>query len=91
MTYSGHPCTQPYYRRRGGYGGTAIPDLRVFFHDTLRLDSEEITFPVKLFESVFDLLTNVPRFYELSINDRSKMKSYLIHVAGKIPSFLTKI
>jgi len=36
-------------------------------HNTLRLDSEEITFPVKHYESVFDLLTNVPRFYEPSI------------------------
>jgi len=36
-------------------------------HNTLGLDSEEKTFPVKHYESVFDLLTNVPRFYELSI------------------------
>ena len=35
---------------------------------TLHLVSEEITFPVKHYESVFDLLTNVPRFYEPSIN-----------------------
>jgi len=36
-------------------------------HNTLRLDSEEIAFPVKYYESVFDLLTNVPRFYEPSV------------------------
>ena len=35
-------------------------------HDTLRLDSEEIIFPVKHYESVFDLLTNIPQFYEPS-------------------------
>jgi hypothetical protein len=40
-----------------------------FLHNTLRLDSEEITFPVKHYESVFDLLTNVPRFYEPSIKE----------------------
>jgi len=38
-------------------------------HNTLRLDSEEITFPVKQYESVFDLLTNIPPFYEPSINE----------------------
>ena len=31
-----------------------------FLHNTLRLDSEEITFPVKHYESKFDLLTNIP-------------------------------
>jgi len=31
--------------------------------NTLRLDSEEITFPVKHYKSVFDFLTNIPRFY----------------------------
>jgi len=30
---------------------------------------EEITFPVKNYESVFDILTNIPRFYEPSINE----------------------
>jgi len=38
-------------------------------HNTLRLDSEEITFPVKHYESVFDLLTNIPHFYEPCINE----------------------
>ena len=38
-------------------------------HNKLRLDSDEITFPVKYYESVFYLLTNVPRFYELSIKE----------------------
>jgi len=38
-------------------------------HNTLRLNSEEKTFPVKYYESVFDLLTNVPRFYEPYIKE----------------------
>jgi len=33
-------------------------------HNTFRLDSEEIIFPVKHYVSVFGLLTNIPRFYE---------------------------
>jgi len=37
--------------------------------NTLHLDSEEITFHVKHYESVFDPLTNIPRFYEPSINE----------------------
>ena len=36
---------------------------------TLHLVSEEITFPVKHYESLFDLLTNVPRYNEPSINE----------------------
>ena len=39
-----------------------------FLHNTLRLDSEEITFPLKHYETVFDLLTNVPRFFVPPIN-----------------------
>jgi len=38
-------------------------------HNTLHFDSEEITFPVKHHESVFDFLTNIPQSYEPSIND----------------------
>jgi len=41
---------------------------KLSLHNTLRLDSEEITFPVKHYECVFDLLTNIPQFYEQSIN-----------------------
>ena len=37
-----------------------------FLHNTLRLDSEEITFPVKHYESMFDL-TNIPRYFETSM------------------------
>ena len=36
-------------------------------HNTLCLDSEEITFPVKHYEFMFDLLTNMPRLFEPSI------------------------
>jgi len=39
-----------------------------FLHNTLRFDSEEFKFPVKHYESVFDL-TNIPRFYEPSMNE----------------------
>jgi len=40
-----------------------------FLHNTLLLDSEEITFAVKHYESFLDLLTNIPRFCESSINE----------------------
>ena len=40
---------------------------RRFLHNTIRLDSEEITFPVKHYESMFDLLTNIPGYLEPSI------------------------
>lgn len=40
-----------------------------FLHNTLRIGSEEIIFPVKHYESVFDLLTNIPPFFEPSINE----------------------
>ena len=33
-----------------------------FLHNTIRLDSEEITFPVKHYESLSDLVTNIPQF-----------------------------
>ena len=38
-------------------------------YNTLRLDSEKIIFPVKHYEPVLDLLTNVPQFYDPSINE----------------------
>ena len=34
-------------------------------HNTLRLDSEEITFPVKHYESMFYLVTNMPDYLNL--------------------------
>jgi len=40
-----------------------------FLHNTLCLDSEEITFPVKHYESMFDLLTNIPRLLQPSIKE----------------------
>ena len=36
-----------------------------FLHNTLRLDSEEITFPVKHYESMFYLVTNMPDYLNL--------------------------
>ena len=36
-------------------------------HNSLSLDSKEIISPVKHYESVFDLLTNIPQFFEPSI------------------------
>ena len=38
-----------------------------FLNNTLRLDSEEITFPLKHYESMFHLLTNMLRLFEPSI------------------------
>jgi len=38
-------------------------------HNSLCLVSEEITFPVKHYESVFHLLTKIPRFHEPSIKE----------------------
>jgi len=35
-----------------------------FWHNTLRLGTVEIIFPVKHYGSVFDLLTNVPQFFK---------------------------
>ena len=40
-----------------------------FLHNTLRLYSEEITFPVKHYESMLDLLTNMPRLFGPSIKE----------------------
>jgi len=40
-----------------------------YLHNTLRLGSESIIFPVKHYESVFDLLTNIPQFFEHSANE----------------------
>jgi len=37
----------------------------LFLLNTLRLESVEISFPVKHYESLYDLLTNLPHFWEL--------------------------
>ena len=68
-----------------------------FLHNTLCWDSEEITFPVKHYESMFDLLTNIPRLLQLFVkenfnrifseyitNIQSKVISWLVHAKGKI-------
>jgi len=39
--------------------------ILLFLLNTLRLDSAEISFPVKHYESVYDLLTNLPYLWEL--------------------------
>jgi hypothetical protein len=39
-----------------------------YLHNTLRLGLEDIVFPLKHYESVFDLLTNIPQFFEPSAN-----------------------
>jgi hypothetical protein len=36
--------------------------LKHLLHNTIQLYSAEIIFPVKHYESVFDLLTNIPQF-----------------------------
>jgi hypothetical protein len=40
-----------------------------YLQSTLRLGSEEFIFPVKHYESVFDLLTNITQFFEPSANE----------------------
>jgi len=37
-----------------------------FRHNTIRLDSQEVIFPVKDYESMLDLLTNIPDLLEPS-------------------------
>jgi len=44
--------------------------LEKFWHNTLLRDTEKITIPVKYHESVFDLQTNVPQFFEPSVNEK---------------------
>jgi hypothetical protein len=39
-------------------------------HNTIKLDSEEIIFPVKHYESVFDLLTHIPHFQDMSKKEK---------------------
>ena len=75
-----------------------------FLHNTLRLDSEEITFPVKHYESMLDLLTNMPRLFEPSIKENfirifseyinkypEQNNKLFSSAAGKIPLRLTNI
>jgi len=38
----------------------------MFWQNTFRLGTEEIIFPVKHYECVFGLLTNIPQFTEAS-------------------------
>jgi hypothetical protein len=40
-----------------------------YLHNTLRLGTEDIIFPVKHYESVFYLLTNIPQFFEPSASE----------------------
>ena len=37
-----------------------------FVHNTIRLDSKEIIYPVKHYESLSDLITDIPQFWEPS-------------------------
>jgi hypothetical protein len=41
-----------------------------FRHNTIRLDSQEVIFPVKDYESMLDLLTNIPDLLEPSKKER---------------------
>jgi hypothetical protein len=40
-----------------------------FLHSTLRLGSQEIIYPVKYYEYVFHVPTNIPQFFEPSVNE----------------------
>jgi len=75
-----------------------------YLHNTLRLGSEDITFHVKHYESVFDLPTNIPQFFEPSANKNfirifsnyinnyeGQSNDFLNHIVGKIPLWLRKI
>jgi len=51
----------------GGWNSRPILSKRVkmrYLHNTIRLGSEDIIFPVKHYETVFDLLTNITQFFE---------------------------
>jgi len=74
-----------------------------YLHNTLCLVSEDIIFPVKHYESVFDL-TNITRFFEPSANENfirifcnyinkyeGQSNDLLYHGVGKIPLWLRKI
>ena len=37
---------------------------KTFCHNTIRLDSQEVIFPVKDYESMLDLVTNIPNLLE---------------------------
>ena len=52
---------------------------KLFLPNTHRLDSEEISFPVKHHESVYDLLTHLPYFWEPYKRDKfiSKFSEYI--------------
>ena len=41
-----------------------------FQHNTYRLDSQEVIFPVKDYESLFDLVTNIPYLLKSSKKER---------------------
>jgi len=42
----------------------------MFWHNTLQLDTEGIL-PVINYEAVFDLLTNIPKFFEPFVNENT--------------------
>ena len=54
-----------------------------FLHNTLRFDLEEIIFPIKHYESMFDPLTNIPRLFEPSIkaNFIGKFSEYIKQIS----------
>jgi len=48
---------------------------KLFLHNTRLLESEEIIFAVKFCESLFDLLTNISKFFEPPTNEK-----FIIHL-----------
>jgi len=60
-----------------------------FLHNTLRLDSEEIIFPVKHYEHLFDLI-NIPQLFEPSLNENFirifSNKHTKTNIKGKVTS-----
>ena len=56
----------------------SYPDVykKSFRHNTIRLDSQEVIFPVKDYESMLDLLTNIPDLLEPS--KKKSLRAYLV-------------
>ena len=56
-----------------------------YLHNTLRLGSEDIIFPLKNYETVLDLLINIPQFFETSANENfvRKFSNYINKYEGQ--------
>ena len=55
--------------------------IKSAYYNTIQLDSTEIIFPVKHYESVFDLLTHIPHFQDTS--KKEQFTSVFSHYINK--------